>query len=161
MKPIPTKDQIQAAIKAAALGYGLDPEIMEKQCIAESSMNPCAPHSKTGAVGLFQLMPATAKWLGVDPTDWKANIAGAARLDSILLKQFGTWDKALAAYNWGSGHLDRCIKQYASAGGYGSQPLSGHELVPHIESNGDSWRKHLPHETASYLDKILGPAVPA
>lgn len=67
---------------------------------AESGYNPTAVSPK-GAYGLGQLMPATARTLGVDRTDVTQNLEGAAR---YLLKQLGTFrdiDLALAAYNAG------------------------------------------------------------
>src|SRR5262249_34916463 len=61
--------------------------------------------SPTGDVGIAQFQPATADELGVDPTDPFASIAGAARYLRKLFDQFGSWDAALAAYNWGPGNV--------------------------------------------------------
>lgn len=66
----------------------------------ESSFRPDVVSPK-GAIGLGQLMPATAKELGVDPTDPMQNLEGAAKYLSQQLKRFGDPSLALAAYNAG------------------------------------------------------------
>lgn len=67
---------------------------------AESSYNPFAVSPK-GAYGLGQLMPATARSLGVDRTDLKQNLEGSARYLLAQLSEFRDIDLALAAYNAG------------------------------------------------------------
>lgn len=67
---------------------------------AESSYNPTAISPK-GAYGLGQLMPATARELGVDPRDISQNLDGAARYLLAQLAEFHSVDLALAAYNAG------------------------------------------------------------
>ena len=67
---------------------------------AESSYNPTAVSPK-GAYGLGQLMPATARELGVDPRDISQNLDGAARYLMAQLAEFRSVDLALAAYNAG------------------------------------------------------------
>lgn len=80
--------------------YGLDPDMFVRQIQAESAFNPAAV-SSAGAIGLGQLMPATAKELGVDPTDPVQNLEGAARYMKQQLDRFGDPALALAAYNAG------------------------------------------------------------
>lgn len=63
--------------------------------------------SPTGDIGIAQFQPATAAEQGVDPTDPFASIDAAARYDRQLFDQFGSWDAALAAYNWGQGNVQR------------------------------------------------------
>lgn len=73
----------------------------------ESGGNPSAVSPK-GATGAFQFMPATAKQYGVDPTDPESSAVGAAKMYSDLLSKYqGDLPKALAAYNWGQGNVDR------------------------------------------------------
>lgn len=57
--------------------------------------------SHAGAIGLGQLMPDTARMLGVDPLDWRENLDGSARYLAMMLAEFGDVRLALAAYNAG------------------------------------------------------------
>lgn len=66
----------------------------------ESAYNPNA-RSRVGAIGLGQLMPGTAEMLGVDPSDWQANLDGSARYLAAQLETFRDTRLALAAYNAG------------------------------------------------------------
>lgn len=66
----------------------------------ESAYNPSA-RSHVGAIGLGQLMPATAANLGVDPHDWRQNLDGSARYLLMMLDRFRDARLALAAYNAG------------------------------------------------------------
>jgi soluble lytic murein transglycosylase-like protein len=66
----------------------------------ESGWNPTAKSHK-GALGLAQLMPATARALGVDPMDPEQNLEGGARYLMRQYREFGSWRLALAAYNAG------------------------------------------------------------
>ena len=63
--------------------------------------------SSKGATGIAQFMPDTAEELGVDPTDPKQAIPAAGKYLSSLKKQTGSWEGAVAAYNWGIGNLTR------------------------------------------------------
>ena len=92
-------DYRQAA-RDAARKYGIDPEMFLRLIQQESSFRPDVVSPK-GAIGLGQLMPATAQELGVDPTDPLQNLEGSARYLSQQLKRFGDPSLALAAYNAG------------------------------------------------------------
>lgn len=117
------------AIPEVAKRHGIRPELLDALVWAESNYNPSAI-SPRGAIGLTQLMPATAAELGVDPKDPMQNLEGGARYLQSLLKQFGSEEMALAAYNWGMGNLRR----------------HGFENAP--------------AETRDYVRKILGAAGP-
>lgn len=130
---IPTQADIRNAIFTDAAMNNLSGDKLLKQCIAESSLNVNARNETSGALGLFQLEPATAKSLGVNPLDWRANIEGGVRYMAQLVRQFGNYDRALAAYNWGPGNMEKLLASHPA-----------------------SWRDHVPAETAAYLKKILG-----
>lgn len=86
--------------RAATQRYGLPPGLLQAIAKAESGFNPGAV-SRAGALGLMQIMPATARGLGVDPLDPAQAVDGAARLLSQNLQRFGSVDLAVAAYNAG------------------------------------------------------------
>ncbi|MFO7569601.1 MAG: lytic transglycosylase domain-containing protein [Smithellaceae bacterium] len=115
---------IENVIAKASSIYGLDPDLIRSVIRVESDFNPGATSPK-GAMGLMQLMPDTARELGVrSPYDPEENVMGGARyLKSLLDRYDGQVDMALAAYNWGMGNLER---------------------------NPD----RLPFETAGYIDRV-------
>jgi soluble lytic murein transglycosylase-like protein len=95
-------------IRAAAKRHDLDPALLAAVARRESAFDPTAV-SKAGAQGLMQLMPGTAKSLGVsDAFDPAQNVEGGAKLLRGLIDQFGgRLDLALAAYNAGPGAVQR------------------------------------------------------
>jgi hypothetical protein len=85
--------------------YGLPKGLLKGVAQTESNFNPNAVSEKSGATGLMQFMPQTAKQYGIDPTDPIQSIDASARMLKDLHKQFGNWDDALRAYNFGSGNV--------------------------------------------------------
>lgn len=98
---------IVRALHAAADAAGLERALVRAVAWIESRGNARAV-SPAGAQGLMQLMPATAKGLGVkDSFDANQNANAGARYLAALVKQFGSVEAALWAYNWGPGNLQR------------------------------------------------------
>ena len=86
--------------RAAARQHDIPEDLFLRLVQQESNWNPNAKSNK-GAIGLAQLMPATARALGVDPEKPKQNLEGGARYLARQYQKFGSWKLALAAYNAG------------------------------------------------------------
>jgi soluble lytic murein transglycosylase-like protein len=98
--------------------------------------------SAKGATGLMQLMPATAKALGVDPKDPQENVEGGSKYLQRMINKYGSKELALAAYNWGPGNVTNAVAK--------------------VEAEGETptWEKikqfvKVPKETREYVDKVL------
>jgi len=87
-----------------ALEQNVDPELVLR-VIYQENKGRQGPVSEKGAIGLMQLMPETAKELGVDPNDPKQNVIGGIKYLKQQLQDFGTVPLALAAYNAGPGNV--------------------------------------------------------
>ncbi|KQZ89599.1 hypothetical protein ASD62_10070 [Phycicoccus sp. Root563] len=98
--------QLKSLFASAAQRYDVPVALLTSVAKAESGFNPNAV-SPAGAVGLMQLMPATARGLGVDPRNPAQAIDGAARLLARHLDTFGSTSLAVAAYNAGPGAVQR------------------------------------------------------
>ena len=93
--------RVLAFIRAAEMRHALPNGLLEALVEVESAYEPYVV-SRAGAIGLAQLMPATAKALGVlNPFDARANVEGGARFLRAMLDRFGSVSLALAAYNAG------------------------------------------------------------
>ncbi len=101
-------DQISRAIVQFSTRYGVDFRLLTGVIATESSFRRDAV-SSSGAIGMGQLKPDTARWLGViDPYNPVDNIAGTARFLAWLLHRYnGNLEYALSAYYQGPGSVDR------------------------------------------------------
>lgn len=121
-------------------GGPIDDTLLAAQRYQESKFNPNAV-SPAGALGVAQFMPHVWEGLqgqGVIPKHAKATdpayaIPAQRYLMDRLYKRFGDTEKALAAYNWGEGNLNKALRTY-----------------------GDAWKDNLPRETRDYIEKVLG-----
>jgi hypothetical protein len=137
-KEVPVATDLKALAQEKARRYRIDWPILDRQVQAESSWNPRAV-SRSGAKGLMQLMDGTARDLGVtDSFDPAQNLDAGCRFMRHLLDRFGDYEKALVAYNWGPGNLQKAIAQH-----------------------GDNWRAYISDQARLYLKKILGESKPA
>jgi len=96
-------------MRASATGY--ESRLLDAISDIESSGNPNAVNQKTGAAGLYGIMPANAKAFGIDPTDPVASRAVAQRIYEQFYGKYHDTSKALAAYN-GDTHIDADSAKY-------------------------------------------------
>lgn len=94
------KSQYLPHARVVAKKHGIPEHLFLRLVQQESGWNPRA-RSPKGAMGLAQLMPATAAYLGVNPADPHQNLEGGARYLRMMYNRFGNWRLALAAYNAG------------------------------------------------------------
>ena len=105
---VPADVPYAEAINHAAMRHGLEPVLLAALVDVESSFDARAV-SPVGAMGLAQLMPATAIEVGVAaPFDAAANLDGGARYLATLIRRYRRVDLALAAYNAGPARVDAC-----------------------------------------------------
>ncbi len=98
---------LQTLIYQQALAQGVPPSIALAVAQKESGVSQWTRSGglvtgAAGEIGVFQLMPATAAGLGVDPSDVNQNISGGISLLATLYAKYQDWSKALSAYNSGS-----------------------------------------------------------
>lgn len=132
--PAPKGIDFHQVARTAAEHYGIDPDLFENQIRQESGFNPKA-RSPVGAFGIAQIMPATAKSWGVDPSDPVASLDAAAK---NMAGYINTYRKqghdprtahamALAAYNAGPGAVQKFkgIPPYAETQNYVKRIMGG------------------------------------
>ncbi|MEO0343464.1 MAG: lytic transglycosylase domain-containing protein [Pseudomonadota bacterium] len=102
----PNKSKYLPMAESAARRHGIPVDLFKRLVRQESGWNQNAKSHK-GAIGLAQLMPGTAKMLGVNPYDAYQNLDGGARYLAQQYRRFGSWRLALAAYNAGPEAVER------------------------------------------------------
>jgi soluble lytic murein transglycosylase-like protein len=129
-----SEDPFEHLIIEASTRYGVEPELIRAVIMAESRFDPKAVSPK-GAIGLMQLMPMTAKAMGVDDLlDPQDNISAGVKYIRLLLDDFeGDVTLALAAYHAGSSRVRR----------HGGVPPIGatHRYVKEVFQHYDSYKK--------------------
>lgn len=137
LNKINAKDTVSNAdsrLSAVSQKYGIPQHMLYSVWAQESRKGNMKKSSAAGAKGHFQFMPGTAKAYGISGREWDfdASSDAAARYFQWLLKHYnGDHNKALAAYNWGNGNLDKAIQRY-----------------------GNNWMSHAPKETQGYVNSI-------
>ena len=137
LNKITAKDTVSNAdsrLSAVSQKYGIPQHMLYSVWAQESRKGNMKKSSAAGAKGHFQFMPGTAKAYGISGREWDfdASSDAAARYFQWLLRHYGgDHNKALAAYNWGNGNLDKAIKRY-----------------------GNDWLSHAPKETQGYVNSI-------
>lgn len=100
------RGQYLTVAKDMARRHSIPEDLFLRLVQQESGWNPSAV-SHAGAMGLAQLMPGTARKLGVDINDPHQNLEGGARYLRMMYNKFGSWRLALAAYNAGPGAVEK------------------------------------------------------
>lgn len=101
-----SKAVIKEKIVKCSLEQGVDPALALSIAQQESKFNKNA-RSSQGAVGVFQLVPSTARTLGIDPYCLNGNITGGVKYLKLMQDSFGSIELAIAAYNAGPGAVKR------------------------------------------------------
>lgn len=118
------------------------PSLVKAVIQVESAGKPEAISSK-GAGGLMQLMPGTAKALGVeDRFDPEQNVEGGSRYLQQMLDKYGKTDIALAAYNWGPSNVDKAIRKLKAE----RKAVTWANIMQAVK---------VPQETRLYVNKVL------
>lgn len=111
--------------------YALPTRLLARVAAQESNFDPGAYNAQSGAQGMMQIVPKWHPGVNVTDLDPRDDILYAAKYLRENHNRFGSWSKALAAYNWGPGNLQKAIT-----------------------AHGDSWLQFAPQETQSYVTNV-------
>lgn len=129
---IPAKGLIFAPyFRAAEYQYALPDRLLARMAAQESDYDPGAYNAQSGARGMMQIVPKWHPGVNVTDLDPRDDIVYAGKYMRENHDRFGTWSKALAAYNWGPGNLQKAITEHAGA-----------------------WLSRAPQETRNYVANI-------
>ncbi|HEY1209975.1 MAG TPA: lytic transglycosylase domain-containing protein [Terracidiphilus sp.] len=130
------------AISEAARAAGIDPGIALRVAWQESRCNQFRPDgsvvtSPKGALGIMQVMPATAP--GVNLADPVANVnAGISEL-ARLRQKYGEWPLAIAAYNWGEGRVREAVQGLRTVPGEVQRYVAGVLGTGQLQTSAGGW----------------------
>lgn len=139
------KPDLQPLLLAASQKYGLDPSIAQRVMHIESRGNQSAV-SPAGAIGAMQLMPGTARELGVDPYNAEQNIDGGVRYLAQMVNEFGP-EYGPLAYNAGPGRMRQVLA--------GKAPMPGETQNYQKLMRGDDMPPVLPRAMAAGSPEYL------
>ena len=116
--------------RSAAAKYHVPLWLLRAQAHIESGYGQHLINMKTGAAGVMQFIPGTARALGItDVLSPTQSIMGAGKLDAALLQKYGgDWRKVIAAYDWGLANVDK-----------------------DVAAHGKDWLRYAPAETQKYV----------
>jgi len=147
-----TYEQKVNYLKEKSKGFDIKKEIKlySKMTQAVAEVESGINHTKVspvGAVGAMQIMPETAKALGIDPYDPQQNLDAGEKYLDYLYKRFGNASLAFAAYNMGEGKLGRMIEQAKS---------KDWRVIVRKIGRKSRWNpKGIPEETIAYVPKVM------
>lgn len=127
----------------------VDPRLLKSIGMQESGGNPNAVSPK-GAVGIMQLMPSTAKELGVDAIIPQQNIHGGAKYFKQQVDKYKDQDLALMAYNWGPDNVDKWLKNGANPA---SIPKETQQYLAKIKNNYQGSQGNMPESPLDSIDR--------
>jgi len=127
--------KFEGAVLEEAKRQGVDPDLALHVLYKETGglKNPESARSRAGAIGPMQLMPATARDLGVDPTNPMENIQGGIAYLKQMMNKYQDPVMATAAYNAGPGRVDQAIR---SGRGIAALPRETQMYVPRMAGGG-------------------------
>lgn len=143
-QPTPQPESVKVGKQNISIPTGEEyapPSLVKAVIQVESAGKPKAVSPK-GATGLMQLMPATAKDLGVNPTNAQENVEGGSRYLQQLISKYGKTDIGLAAYNWGQGNVDKAIRKLKAE----RKAVTWANIMQVVK---------VPMETRLYVNKVL------
>lgn len=146
MKEAPQKQETVKVGKqniSLPIGQEFAPPALVKAVIQTESAGKPEAVSNKGAAGLMQLMPGTARDLGVtDRFDPRQNVEGGSRYLQQMLNKFGKTDIALAAYNWGPRNIENAIKKLKAE----DRAVTWANIMQIVK---------VPMETRMYVNKVM------
>ncbi|MBR1425230.1 lytic transglycosylase domain-containing protein [bacterium] len=153
---------VKAAIVKHSIEMGVDPAITLSIAKTESGYRHEA-RSSHGAVGVFQLMPSTARRMGLNPYSLDDNIKGGIMYYKSMYKMFGSMELALAAYNAGPANVKKykAIPPFSETRRFVSKIMADyHYLKAHTDPAVLAYKKQMVNKTPSKVNADMVAATP-